>query len=1113
MIGPDYRILDLLGTGGTATVYRVRHLPSGEVQALKQLHPHLTGALERARFGREFHLCQSLQHPMFLQVFQLLDQESGCYYTMEFVAGETLDVFLPRLRQSMPWDGWLERVRKIVEGLLEGLDYLHQQGVIHRDLKPQNILVNDQGEIKLIDLGLAGQHHVSRLTDKGTLVGTPHYISPEVLQEVELDVRSDLYSLGVLVYEMLSGRLPFPQVELMALLQNILQQPPPRLKTLGPVPQGVEDWLAGLLSKDRSHRPASAVQALQQWRRLFSNGTAPGGEKELVLCLLSPPLSGRAALLARADVAMQQKHRLVALVGAAGVGKSRLLDALERPLREQKVVCHRLRPAGPRQTPFEPWAKLLNKLLGKTLPAGLQALAPTLASLVPRLGVARGGNRLELFLAVVRVLRSTMAGGWLLLEDLDQFAEEDLELLRFVLSQRGLLPRLLCTAEDRFWWSLGLTAEVLPVESLAEVDLEAMASACVGGSLEPELASCLRRQSGGNPLLVHELLKTLSQEKRLFRQRGLVFADDLSNLGLQELLQRRLARLSPLQVELLFLIACARGRITFEDLHAATGEPLHDLLGALDSLLRLQMLSENGPGTYRMAPHLRAFLEGHLPKASLRGWHTQLALSLGRSGDAQAERVAYHWIQAESPQRAAAPLEVAARRHLEARNHARALALLEQIQQITGRPLSYELEERRADALYHVQSPAAGEVYQRLNQHRPEARLWRKISRCHWRSGDLQAAHSAILKAARLEGLCLSSQSLKGWLATARVGSNRERAKIESLLTRSLFYCRPPAWRQDYVGILLQRAARRSSDFEARALREITLGACYLLGPRLFWGRARRHLERGMDMALGMPASLNQAALMLDGCYHLLQLGHPQVGPLVEATHQLNQQLGDSALTLHSCHLLGLYHRLAGRLLHSQQAYAEAIWIVDETDNAHEREWVQAQQTILAALAGSPLEERTGQPGASGFLRGQQQLAEAYTAWRRGEPWKVLELCQNTIENFSGDVVDLAERRLLEADCQPDSQRALRNLKVAARDTFPSFECAALRLEALQSEGENRRVLLRQALGSARRWQLPLEDGLIQAELARLDSDPARYRAALERLDEAGARARLSPHL
>ena len=84
---------------------------------------------------------------------------------------------------------------------------------------------------------------------------------------------------------------------------------------------------------------------------------------------------------------------------------------------------------------------------------------------------------------------------------------------------------------------------------------------------------------------------------------------------------------------------------------------------------------------------------------------------------------------------------------------------------------------------------------------------------------------------------------------------------------------------------------------------------------------------------------------------------------------------------------------------------------------------------------------------------------------------------------------------------------------MAARDTFPSFECAALRLEALQSEGENRRVLLRQALGSARRWQLPLEDGLIQAELARLDSDPARYRAALERLDEAGARARLSPHL
>lgn len=1111
MVGPDYRILEVLGKGGMGTVYRVRHLPTQDIQALKELHPHLTGALERARFGREFRLCQNLHHPLFVRVFRLQDLATGCYYTMEFVEGETLDVFLPRLRRSMPWEGWLARVFEVVQALLDGLDYLHQQGVIHRDLKPQNILVTAQGEIKLIDLGLAGQHQVSRVTDKGTLVGTPHYIAPELLQEAELDVRSDLYSLGVLVFEMLSGRLPFPQCELMALLRSIVMDPAPPLQALGPVPTGVAEWVRALLSKNPADRPASAAQALQQWRSLFSSGAYLSGEKELVLCLLAAPLIGRSELLARAETAFQEKNRMIALVGASGLGKSRLLDALERRLRDRQVPCFRLRPSGLRQTPFEPWARLLHKLLGnRALPPSLQSSAPVLASLLPRLGTPRGGNRLELFLAVVRVLRHTMAGGWLMLDDLDQFAEEDLDLLRFLLSQRGHLPRLLCSADERSWWSLGLKATVLPVEPLRDEDLVQMAGACVGGRLEPELADCLRRQSAGNPLLLQELLKTLSQERCLVRQRGVISAKELSGLSLHQLLQRRLSQLSPLQVELLFLIACARGRLTFEDLLAATGEPLHDLLGALDSLLRFQMLRENGPGNYVMAQHLRAFLEGHLPKASLRGWHTQLALSLGRSGDAQAERVAYHWLQADSPLRAAAPLESAARRHIGARSHGRALALLEQLQQTTGSGLSPELEERRADALYHSQNPAAREVYAHLNQLQPQARLWRKISRCDWRSGHLSEAHQAIIQAARLQGLRLPSQSwarklnFLSLLGTQGQSAEPERRKIETLLCRTILCVRPPHWQEDYLYLMLRRVGRKlpeDSPPGPQAERQITLGACYLLASRFLWPQARLHLERGLDMALGMPTSLAQAELLLDGCSHLLSLGQPQVGALADSIHQLTQQLGDPTLMLHSCHLLGLYHRLAGRLLHSQQAYAEAIWIVDETNNAYERERIQTQQTILAALAGAPLSEAGPPP--------LDPLAGAYAAWRQGDRPLALKRCRDSRREYTGDLLERAELRWLEAECQPESQTVLRRLQQASRSVFPSFACSALRLEALQNQGEGRRQLLRQGLGLARRCQLPLEEGLLQAELARLEGDPARYRVALERLEDAGARARL----
>ena len=1130
MLGADYRVIDVLGKGGMGVVYRVRHLASNEVQALKQLHPHLTGPLERARFGREFRLCQNLHHPLFLRVFRFHDQEQGCYYTMELVEGETLDVFLPRLRQSMPWEGWLDRFFEIIQSILEGLEYLHQQGVIHRDLKPQNILVTAQGETKLIDLGLAGQHHVSRATDKGTLLGTPHYIAPEMLQEMELDVRSDLYSLGVLIYEMLSGRLPFPQTDLMALLQNIMMQPAPPLEPLGPLPAGTADWLHSLLSKDPAERPTSAAQALQQWRTLFSSGSYLHSEKELVLCLLSAPLTGREQLLTETRAALAQKNRLVCLIGAGGVGKSKLLEALERRLRESKVVCHRMRPSGG-QTPFEPWAKLLNKLLGKTLPPSLQASAPVLAGLLPRLGEARGGNRLELFLAVVRVLRLTMGKGWLLIDDLDQFAEEDLELVRFLLSQSGELPRLLCTADARSWWSLGLSGAVLTVEPLGDSDLLAMARASLGGRLEPELAQCLLQESAGNPLVAQELLKTLSQEKKLVRLRGVVSARQLTGVRLPELLQRRLSQLSPLQVELLFLIACARGRLTFEDLYAATGEPLHDLLGALESLLRLQMLHENSPGSYLMAQHLRAFLEGHLPQASLRGWHTQLALSLGRSGEtAQAERVAYHWLQADAPQRAARPLEVAARRHIEARNHGRALALLEQLQQITPGGLSTELQERRADALYHNRHPAAAQIiYAQLNEREPQARLWRKISRCFWRAGDLSNSHSSILQAARSQQLRLPSQAWSSRLWTGlrfislllgtswcgqSPGGGREQAKIEALLSRSLFFSRPPHWQTDYLFLLLRQISWHLEDDTQPgplAQREITLGACHLLGPRHLFGRARQHLERGVDIALGMPSSGARAELLVDACYHLLCLGHPQLGQISETTHQITQQLGDPTLVLHSCHLLGLYHRLSGRLLHSQQAYAEAIWIVDETDNGYEREQIQAQQTILAALAGSALGERceTLPVGGTAYLHQQQQLARAYTAWRQNDLDLALLLSQARAGDYRGDLLPDCERRLLQASCQPQSRPALQRLQKASHELFPSFACAGLRLEAAQVDGEARRRLLRQALGLARRWQFPLEEGLIQGELACLDGDPVRYRIALEKLQEAGARARL----
>lgn len=1122
----DYRILDTLGTGGMGTVYRVRHLPTNEIQALKQMHAHLVEPLDRARFGREFRLCQKLQHRLFLRVFHLHEAPSGSYYTMEFVEGETLDVFLKRLRQSMPWDGWLQHLVEIICSLLEGLEYLHQQGVIHRDLKPQNILITSQGETKLLDLGLAGQHHISRVTDKGTLVGTPHYMAPEMLQELELDVRSDLYSLGVLIYEALGERLPFPQTELMPLLQSLMLQPAPRLRPLGPLPPGLADWVMGLLSKDPDQRPLSAAKALQDWRGFFSTGAFLDSEKELVLSLLATRITGREQLLSEALALLgQRSQRVICLVGAGGMGKSRLLDALERRLKESGHRCYRLRPAGRRQSPFEPWAKLLSQLLGKNLPPSLHDSAPALAGLLPWLGQPQpGGDRMALFSAIIRVLRHTLARGWLILDDLDRFTEEDLDLLRFLAAQGGELPRLLCSADDRSWWSLGLSGSTLAVEPLNDEDLERMASAAVGGRLDTPLSECLRRVAQGNPLVALEILQTLSNEKKLIRFRGLVSARDLTGVSLEEVLQRRIAKLTALQVDLLFLIACARGRLTFDELYTATGEEPPVLLGALEPLVRQQMLLEAGPGHYQMPQHLRAFLEGHLPKASLRGWHTQLALSLANSP----ERVAYHWLQADAPDRARGPLEQAARLHLQARNYHRALSLLSQLQQL-GPGLSPELQERQADALFRCQqNTRARQLYQALPGSQSQPRLLRKIARSQWREGDLAAAHRSNLQAAALLKLRLPSQSWSSrlWTVTRfislllgqRTASRRqpqdieECAKSEVMLSRSLFFVRPTGWQLDHLFLMLRQVGWRldGDRLGLLAQREITLGACYLLGPRRFFQRARQHLERGVDLALGMPSSPLRAELLIDAGYHLLTVGHPQLGQIGQSTYKLAQQLGDAGILIHSCYLLGLYHRLSGRLLHSQQAYAEATWIVEESGNAFERELLQAYMRTLAALAGSPAVPDTDQEPAGGaYLEMQRQLARAYTAWSQGQPELAVQWAGRA-GDYRGDHLHAAELRLLQAICQPGSPEALERLERSANQLFPSFGCAALRLRAGQQTPENARATLRDALGLARRWDFPLEEGLIQADLAHLDRDPIRYRQAHLKLQEAGAGARLA---
>jgi serine/threonine protein kinase len=198
-----YEIQSLIGQGGMASVYKAVERDTGRVVAIKRLHEHLQAdAAMRLRFQREVQIARALEHPNIARIYEVIAEPPSL--VMEYGGGRDLKELI-RERAPMP----PEDIEPIARQVLSALAAAHRAGIIHRDVKPQNILIDDQGRIKLVDFGLARLQGMASLTTKSMIIGTPDYIAPELLTDHRPDPRSDLYSLGVVLYEMATGALPF----------------------------------------------------------------------------------------------------------------------------------------------------------------------------------------------------------------------------------------------------------------------------------------------------------------------------------------------------------------------------------------------------------------------------------------------------------------------------------------------------------------------------------------------------------------------------------------------------------------------------------------------------------------------------------------------------------------------------------------------------------------------------------------------------------------------------------------------------------------------------------------------------------------------------------------
>lgn len=256
----SYEQLEEIGRGATAVVYRGRDLKLGREVALKILHPHLADReCARVRLLREARAVAQLQHPNVVELYDYLGAESGQELLIsELVTGGTLRDRLQGKGIAHP-----AIAAKIGLDLASALECAHQAGIIHRDIKPENIMISESHQLKLADFGIAKCLDDQSLTLTGQLVGSPAYMAPEIIQGQEMDPRSDLFSLGVLLYQIATGALPFDAANPHALLSQIVQGEPHPASALNPrIDPGFERLLHRCIAQD----PAARFQSAKELR-------------------------------------------------------------------------------------------------------------------------------------------------------------------------------------------------------------------------------------------------------------------------------------------------------------------------------------------------------------------------------------------------------------------------------------------------------------------------------------------------------------------------------------------------------------------------------------------------------------------------------------------------------------------------------------------------------------------------------------------------------------------------------------------------------------------------------------------------------------------------------
>ncbi len=683
-----YRLDEEIGRGGMGIVFRGWDTDLERQVAVKVLGLEHQVGDAKARLFREARAAAALSHPHVVAVYDVGEHKHMPYLVMELVEG-------PSLKERTPET--LEETIEIATHLCEALHHAHEHGLVHRDLKPANVLIADSdGEplVKLVDLGLAVRERGVRITREGGITGTVNYMAPEQALGKELDGRTDLYALGVMLYELTTGRLPFDGDNPLAVLSQHLHAPvvPPRTYRAD-LPEYLENAILRLLAKNPDDRFATAaeVKAVLTQSPEAAAVPAPAGVSAARGGLVRGRMVGRDteidALRRSWSETALGRGGMVLVSGEPGSGKTRLA----RELVDYACItggtmlsggCYELEAA----TPYLPFVEALRSWVHQSSDdqlreavgdsgAEIARLAPELASRIgpfpegPELSAAE--QRLRLYDGVARCLfrLGEPSGVLLFIDDLQWADQASLSLLHYLvrLAPRERLLILGCyrdTELDRNHplsealdtWNRERAAVRVHLGRLDLDSTSALLTVLLGDECISE-AFCahIHRETEGNPFFIEEVVKTLVNEEQIVCEYGEWRRRDKDAglalpQGIKAAIGRRLDHVSEPTTEILRTAAILGKSFEFSELAAVAEQTEDELLDALDEAVSAQLLeTRSGESVIFTHDKIREVLYHELNPIRRRRLHTRVANGLEalreRGGRVAVADLAHHFME------------------------------------------------------------------------------------------------------------------------------------------------------------------------------------------------------------------------------------------------------------------------------------------------------------------------------------------------------------------------------------------------------------------------------------------------------------------------------------